>query len=68
MLTLGTTILVVKIVKNGNNSTHTLLECIDVLAFSIFIELSDSFSNDDLIAITLSMKSPKSIPQLVALV
>jgi hypothetical protein len=64
MLTLGTTSMV-KIVNEENNITHTLLECLEALAFSVFIELSNLESNDNLIALTLSKKTPKSIPQLV---
>lgn len=55
----------VKIVNEENNITHTLLECLDALAFLVFIELSNLESNDNLIAFTLSKKTPKSIPQLV---
>jgi hypothetical protein len=33
VLTLGTTISVVKIVEKENNITHILLECLDVLIF-----------------------------------
>jgi hypothetical protein len=65
MLTLGTTGSMVKIMKEENDVTHILPECLNILAYPVFFELSYSSSNDNLKTPILLMKSPKSILQLV---
>ncbi len=56
---------VIKIMKEENDVTHILLECLSILASFVFIEMSDSSLCDDLTTPDLLMKSPKLVPQLV---
>jgi hypothetical protein len=66
MLMLGRIGFMVKIVKEENDVTNTLPQCSNVLTSSVFIELSNSSSSDNLTTLALLTKSPKSIPQLAA--
>ncbi len=57
ILTLGTTGSIVKIVKDEHEVLDTLPQCLDALASSVFIELFDSSSSDDLTFDGSSMRS-----------
>ncbi len=48
---------VVKIVKDEHEVIDILLQCLDIFAFFVFIELCDSSSCDDLAPCGFSMKS-----------
>jgi hypothetical protein len=54
---------VVKIVNQETDINHIFLQCSNVLAFFVFIELSNSSSCDDLTPFPSSTKSPKTIFQ-----
>jgi hypothetical protein len=62
ILMLGTSY-VVKFVKQENDVSHTFFQCSNVLTSSVFIELFDYSSSEDLIAPPSLIKSPKAIPQ-----
>jgi len=57
ILTPSTTGFIVKIVKDKHKVFDILPQCLDILAFSIFIELFDSSSSDDLTLNGSSMRS-----------
>jgi hypothetical protein len=54
---------VVKIVKQETNVNHIFLQCLNALAFFVFIELFNSSSSDDFTPFPSSTKSPKTILQ-----
>jgi hypothetical protein len=58
ILTLGTIGYVVKIVKDKYEVSNILLPCSDALASFVVIELSYSFSSDDLTPLPSLIKSP----------
>ncbi len=62
ILTTGTVSFVVKImVKQELKVDDTFPQCSNVFAFSVFIELFNSSSSEDLTPLPLSMESPKGI-------
>jgi hypothetical protein len=63
ILMLGITSSMVKIVKQETNVSHIFLQCSNVLAFFVFIELINSSLGDDFTPLPLSTKSPKTILQ-----
>jgi hypothetical protein len=54
----------VKIVKQENDVTHTLLQCSNAFTFFIFIELFGFSLGDNFTTFFSLMKSPKKFPQL----
>jgi hypothetical protein len=61
ILTIGIANLVIKIVKQELEVDDILPQCYDVLAHSIFTELSNSSSSEDLTPLPFSMELSKGI-------